>query len=91
MSLPGLEGSPFGFWLPWACSRQGTGTPSLGTLHWCLMLTQGRRQQGLRREVWRAEARCHSWYGSLSRSRAPSGFAGQLIRPGVSFVYASAA
>lgn len=30
-------------------------------------------QQGLRKEVWRAEAHCHSWSGSASRSRTAAG------------------
>lgn len=33
----------------------------------------GGRRPSLRREVWREEAHCHSWYGSLSRSRTASG------------------
>ena len=58
---------PSGFQLTWACTRPGTIASILGTLPW------GGGQPGLSREVRREAAHCHSWYGSLSRSRTPSG------------------
>lgn len=67
IAFPAGMALPSGFQLTWACTRPGTIASILGTLPW------GGGQQGLSREVRREAAHCHSWYGSLSRSRAPSG------------------